>query len=454
MKYKEAINYLDSFFNYERIPRYNYSRELKLERMKELLSFFDNPQSRFKSIHIAGSKGKGTVAASLYQVFKKGGYNVGLYTSPHLLSIRERIRLSLNRTDDPLNFSDTIGEEEFCALIDYAKPHLDEFSVKSKWGRPTFFEVYTLLAFLYFAEKKVDLAILETGLGGRLDATNVTNPVLTIITKLLFEHTDKLGNTIKSIAYEKAGILKDKIPCILGYQSWGDAYSVIKQESAKKNVPLFVVGEGIHFNGNRDCFSVTVLGKKYSNLNTNLNGEFQIENLTITVAAVELLKEKFPVNESDLRFALSNVSWPGRFEIVSENPKVILDVAHTPESVKILGRELKISFSGIKINTIVGISRDKAKEEILKEIAQFSSRIIVTEADNPRATKKEELKEAALKVGIAEDILDVIEIKDLFPFQSRIRENEIILITGSVFLIADYLKNRTKYQCGNQNYQV
>ena len=194
MDYKEALKYLNSFFNLEKVARYDYSRELKLERMRDLLDKFGNPQNSFKAVHIAGSKGKGTVSAAVYQVLKNSGIKVGLYTSPHLLSFRERIRVSTNKTGDPMGFGDTISEQEIAELADYIKPLAEDFSRGSRWGRPTFFEVYTLLAFLCFARKNVKLAVVEVGLGGRLDATNLVNSLISVITKIVFEHTDKLGD--------------------------------------------------------------------------------------------------------------------------------------------------------------------------------------------------------------------------------------------------------------------
>lgn len=441
MNYKEALAYLDSFFNLEKIPRYNYSRELKLDRMRELLKKFDNPQDEFKAIHIAGSKGKGTVAVTLYQILKDHGYKVGLYTSPHLLTLRERIRFSKNKTADPLNFGDTISEEELIELVEEIRPKLEDFSKNSQWRRPTFFEIYTLLAFLYFTKKNVDFAVIETGLGGRLDATNTVRPILTAITKILFEHTDKLGKTIKEIANEKAGIMKDGVPCVIGLQKWQEALKIFKNKAKQIQAPLLTVGKDVKLKKKNNSFSVNVNDKVYNDLKTNLLGSFQYENLAVVVVLTHLLKELFyNLDEKKIRQALLNIYWPGRYQIVKENPLIILDSAHTPESVEILGRELKYLYPEKRIITILGISKDKDKEGIIRETMRFSEEVIFSYIDNPRLANPEQLHSIAQKISRAKSKFEW-RFRDLL---TRIHEynkkGNLFLITGSIFLIAEAIR--------------
>jgi len=439
--YQEVLEYLDSFFNLEKLSRYRYSRELKLDRMRDLLEIFDNPQDEFKAIHIAGSKGKGTVAVSLYHVLKGNGYKVGLYTSPHLLSLRERIRYSENKTKDPLNFGDTISEEDLIELVKEIKPKLDNFFKKSKWGKPTFFEVYTLLAFLYFAKVKPDFVIIETGLGGRLDATNVLNPTLTVITKIQYEHTDKLGSTIEQIATEKAGIIKRNTPCVIGLQKWPSAVEVFKRKAEQLNAPLFILGENIKVKIGTATISVNINGHAYHDFKTNLSGSFQLENLALTLTLAHLLKEKgYDLKEEKIRKALLNIYWPGRFQILKEKPLIIIDSAHTPESMETLGKELKRLYLGRPITVILAISKDKDKKRIIEAVRSFSEEVIFTHIENPRLCKAEELASVAQNLGDFKFRAESNFRKLFHVVLSTRRGDPIYVISGSIFLVAEALR--------------
>ena len=439
--YQEVLKYLDSFFNLEKLSRYRYSRELKLDRMRDLLKVFDNPQDEFKAIHIAGSKGKGKTAVSLYHILKENGYKVGLYTSPHLLFLRERIRYSENMTEDPLNFGDTISEEELIELVREIKPKLDDFSQKSKWGKPTFFEVYTLLAFLYFAKKKPDFAIIETGLGGRLDATNVVNPTLTAITKIQYEHADKLGKTIEQIATEKAGIIKRNTPCVIGLQKWPSVVEVFKRKAEQLNAPLYILGENVDVKIETATIFVNINGHIYQDFKTNLLGSFQLENLALTSTLVHLLKEKgYDLEEEKIRKALLNIYWPGRLQILKEKPLIIVDSAHTPESMEMLGKELRRLYPERPIIVILAISKDKDKKQIIETVMSFSEEVIFTHIENPRLCKAEELALVAQSLGNFKFRVES-DFKKLFiAVLSTHREDCIYVISGSIFLVAEALK--------------
>ncbi|MBI4972783.1 MAG: bifunctional folylpolyglutamate synthase/dihydrofolate synthase, partial [Candidatus Omnitrophica bacterium] len=211
MTYPETIKYLESFINYEKIPAFPYKESLKLERISGFLTALNNPQDDLKSIHTAGTKGKGSTCAFLTYILRQAGYKVGLYTSPHLSDFRERIRILRPNTKHQIprtEFEGMISQNELTALTERLKPTIENYNRNSKYGPLSFFEVYTALAFIYFKEKKVDFAVLETGLGGRLDATNVVEPLVCASTPISLEHTQKLGNTLREIAAEKAGIIK------------------------------------------------------------------------------------------------------------------------------------------------------------------------------------------------------------------------------------------------------
>ncbi|MBM3255805.1 MAG: bifunctional folylpolyglutamate synthase/dihydrofolate synthase, partial [Candidatus Omnitrophica bacterium] len=212
MTYPETLAYLDSFINYEKIANYPYKESIKLERINNFLNIIGNPQDSLKSIHIAGTKGKGSTCAFISYILREAGYKVGLYTSPHLLSFRERIRIlqpyrqGEERTAE-VDFEGAIPEEDLIRLVDYLRPKIEEYNISSPLGQLSFFEAYTALAFVYFKEQGVDFAVLETGLGGRLDATNTVNSLASAITPISYEHTQKLGNSLREIASEKAGII-------------------------------------------------------------------------------------------------------------------------------------------------------------------------------------------------------------------------------------------------------
>lgn len=234
MEYKDALGYIYSFINYEKnLDKFTYEeKKFYLERMKHLLNLMGNPQNNFKSIHIAGTKGKGSTSAFIFSVLKEAGYKVGLYTSPHLQTLRERIRID----------SGLISEEELVELVNIAKPYIEEAKKHPIYGSPTFFEVLTALSFLYFFIKKVDFAVIEVGLGGRLDATNVILPLVSVITPIGYDHMHILGNTLSQIAFEKAGIIKENIPVISSLQE-EEAWNVIKKVAIERRAPIIRIDE-------------------------------------------------------------------------------------------------------------------------------------------------------------------------------------------------------------------
>lgn len=439
MKYKEALQYLNSFINYEKIDSYSYNRSFKLERVLSFLEEIGNPQNKFKSIHIAGTKGKGSTAAFTYSILKEAGFKVGLYTSPHLISFRERIRISHRNFEEEL-----IKKEEVRHILEYLRPIIERFNKKSKLGNLTFFEVYTTLAFVYFAQEKVDLAVLEVGLGGRLDATNTVNPLVCAITPISFDHMDKLGNTLSSIAREKAGIIKNKVPVVSVWQE-EEAMRMIEQVCLEKQAKLYKVGcdilwERISNNYQEQIFNLKGIYSEYPLIRIPLLGEHQIINAAASLGLIELLRNYgIFVSKENIAKGFNNVYWPGRLQKVCCEPLIILDGAQNLASAFTLQKSIQDIFSSKKIILILGISSDKDIEGVGKILCPMATKVIFTKALNPRAAKPELLESklwSYCKNYVLADQLDT----SLDLAKKIADQDTLILITGSLYLVGEALK--------------
>ena len=257
MSYPEVISYLESFINYEKIPSYPYKESLKLERISGFLEIIGNPQLTLKYLHIAGTKGKGSTCAFLTYILRQAGYKAGLYTSPHLSDFRERIRILVPGPNKASDFEGMVSKERLASIAERLKPAIDSYNKNSAYGPLTFFEVYTAIALVYFEEQNVDFAVLETGLGGRLDATNVVNSLICAITPISYEHADKLGSTLREIAAEKAGIIKSKSSIIVTALQEEEAMRVIEDKCRETGSKLLKIGEDITYLGTNNRFIKT-----------------------------------------------------------------------------------------------------------------------------------------------------------------------------------------------------
>ncbi len=439
--YEEAVRYVDSLINYEKKPQIPYNRRfLNLQRMRHLLSLLGNPHRSLKVIHIAGTKGKGTTSAIATSILKAGGYKVGLYTSPHLISPRERIRIG-----DSL-----IKEGEFAYFLSEIKLKIDRLKKISPYLTPTFFEVYTALALLYFAYQNVDLAVLEVGLGGRLDATNVVSPLVAVITQISFDHTRELGNDLSSIAKEKAGIIKEGAKVITSPQD-EPVLEVIRETCRRKDASLCEVDRDIEF-GRRgstlrgQTFWIRTKRENYPSLFLPLLGEHQIVNATTAVGAIELLKEDgIFVSDEAVVQGIRDVNWPGRIQVLSEHPLLLVDCAHNGASAQALADFLKELPLGGRIFLIMSILRNKDVEGIAKVLCPLSDEVILTEVDSPRALPCEELERrigrvCQKRIAVRKDINSA-----LCYAQSLANKEDLICITGSVYLAGEtlrYLKDK------------
>src|SRR2546422_2340825 len=295
--------------------------DLRLDRMSQALSLFDHPENKFPSLHIAGTNGKGSTAAMLHRILSLAGYRTALYTSPHLVSFTERIRIG----------DEEIAPDDVVALAEEI------------WGRAaaadiplTFFEFITVLAFIYFARQQVDLAVIEVGLGGRLDATNLITPIVSLITTISKDHEAYLGADLLSIAREKGGIIKPGVPLVAGALP-KEAVNLFNDLARERRAPAYFLGQDYRiFLKNAGLFDYTGVKENFEMLSVALRGRHQRSNAAVALASLETARETFPVSEEVLREGLRTVKWPGRFEIMLESPTVILDGAHNGEGVKAL----------------------------------------------------------------------------------------------------------------------
>ncbi|MBU1911934.1 MAG: bifunctional folylpolyglutamate synthase/dihydrofolate synthase [Candidatus Omnitrophica bacterium] len=463
MNYKDTIEYIDSFINFEKIPRYQYASSFRLERMIALLDELGNPHKGLNVIHVAGSKGKGSTCAITAYILKEAGYKVGLYTSPHLMDSRERIRIldNLNEVKGEEwrldNFEGMAGEEEINELIEGIEPVVEKFREHEKFGKVSFFEILTACAFLYFKQKRVDIAVLETGMGGRLDATNVAAPLVCGMTNISLEHTDKLGDTLAKIAYEKTGIIKSqkskgkrqKLKVVSARQE-KEALDVIRKACREKNAELYEIGKDIkysilHSSELGQVFDLETPGYDYKNLELNLIGVHQIENASISIGMIEAIKKKFDIKENNIREGLKKATWPGRLQIIRKNPNIILDGAQNPASMAALIFSIKRIFKYKKLICVFGISSDKDIKGVSGILDAAGDIIILTEAkDNPRAENVSKLKDYFQ--SSRPRIQEIKDADEALGKAIKIADKEdLILVTGSLFVVGgalSYFKNR------------
>jgi len=444
MNFKEAQDYLHSFVNYETKVEFPYKESFKLERIQDFLKSLGNPQNAIKSIHIAGTKGKGSTCAYVANILKEAGFITGLYTSPHLNSFRERIRIldsSVQDQNPEPYFSGMISEDDVCVYVEKLKTAADQFNEKSQWDKLSFFEVYTALAFLYFKDKNVDFVVLETGLGGRLDATNTTDPLVCAITPISFEHIQKLGNTLEAIAKEKAGIIKNKNQVVVSAIQPDEALKAIKKRCQEFDAKLYVVGKDIFFEElfsdiNGQVFNYFDSFSEYTNLRTGLLGRHQLINAATAIGIVDALRLfNFIVPAEAIKKGLETTFWPGRFEVIDKDPFVILDGAQNSASAEALKNTIKKIFGEQKTTLILGISQDKDLKGVCKALEPIAKTVILTKADNPRASEPKNL------LGFFsenQDIKTTSGVKEALELSKAISlENDIILVTGSLFVVGE-----------------
>ncbi len=425
MKYsnEEALNYLYSL-GLDRVKP-------GLERIKALFSILGNPQKKLKAIHIGGTNGKGSTAAIAASILQSHGYRVGLYTSPHLVRVTERIKIDGRE----------IPIEELSRLIIEIK----EISA-SLPDKPSFFEVLTACAFLYFAEASPDFVVVEVGMGGRWDATNTLSPIVSVITNISKEHTQYLGKTIAAIASEKAGIVKTDVPLVTGAK--GKALEVIKRVARENSTPIYIMNGDFSVTENSiNNFNYIGIESKFANLKLNLLGKFQFQNAAFAIAALEILSRfyEIKIEENNIRVGLSSVNWEGRIEIIRNNPPFILDGAHNPNAAKALVKTIAELYPKKLFLFVLGMLLDKDHKGFIKEIANIGDRIIITEVPSERTISVDYLANIARRY-----FQEVRVIKDPKKALEEAKEMGVpTCVTGSLHLVGAckgfyYKKHRIK----------
>jgi dihydrofolate synthase/folylpolyglutamate synthase len=416
--FQEVMDYIKRFTNYEYAHGVDYTKKnYNLNNMHKLLSQVGNPHKRLKTIHIAGTKGKGSTAIAIETILRHAGFKTGLYTSPHLTSLLERINLC----------GRPVTKDNFVWAVNRIRNLLLDI-------RPTFFEIMTTCAFLIFEKELVNYAIIEVGLGGRLDSTNIIRPEISIITKIDYDHMDKLGNTLSSIAYEKAGIIKPGIPVISSSQRT-TVMQVLEKIAKKRSSQLLGIGREIIIKKiplYPHRFDLITPLRRVSNLTLNLLGEHQMENVSLAISAILHLEPG--INDNIVRTAIKDIVLPARIELISSNPAIILDSAHNPVSVCALKETILGNIKFDRLILIFGVLRDKDIKGILRILLPITDIAIFTKIDNPRACKASELTTIAKKIWkgkvyIAEDVKTAID-----KARKIADPRDLILVTGSFYL--------------------
>ena len=441
MNYEQAIEFLFSRVNYERLAAHQYSADdFKLDRMREFLRRLGDPQETIPAVHIAGTKGKGSTAAMTAQILSAAGLRTALFTSPHISAFEERMAV-----DGVLPEKDHLAR-----LVDEVSGVVADLDKMPGLMSPTYFEIATALAWLYFRESRAAIAVLEVGMGGRLDATNVCRPAATVITTISRDHTRHLGSRLEQIAREKAGIVKPQVPVISGVTA-EPARGVIVEVCRAQSAPLYELGrdfdcryEPARIGPEREVsscarVSIRTSQRTWENLSLPLAGGHQARNLALAVAAIERLQELgWPIGEEAVAAGLTQLRWPGRIEVVGRSPTVVIDAAHNWEAVVALLRTLDESFTARRRVLVFAATRDKDVTGMLRQLLpKFDSVIVTCFQNNPRHVPVEAL------VRLVHNLTDrpfhaAADPAAAWKLASRLAGPEdLICITGSFFIAAE-----------------
>jgi dihydrofolate synthase/folylpolyglutamate synthase len=430
--YQKAIDYLFGRTDYEKQDRLRYNvTTFNLKRMEKLLSLVGNPHTKIHTVHIGGTKGKGSTATMLARMLEANGYKVGLYTSPHVVHLHERITVN----------SVMISEPQMRDLLNRIYTPVEKLS---KTDPPTFFEIMTALAFMHFVDTAVDIAIVETGMGGRLDSTNVIKPQVVGITSLSIDHSQQLGNTIDRIAEEKAGIFKQGVPAVTVQQEPA-AMQVLKSRAIALNAPLSITGSDIDFShrfetsredGPHTRICLTTPTSKFEHLRVPLYGKHQAINCGLALAMLDKLKSVgYQIDNQKAAEGLHNVSLAGRMEMICEDPRIMIDAAHNAASIKALIHAIGQNVPYDSMVVIFGCNNDKDVRGMLEALQYGADKAIFTRSNSPKAVSPEELAEMYTEIcgkmcQTASSLGPALQLA-----KSAVSKEDLICITGSFYLI-------------------
>ena len=431
--FSAAVAYLQNQTNYEHRRYVHYNEDnFKLDNMRSLLAALGNPQEKVAMIHVAGTNGKGSTIAMIASMLKGNDYTVGAFTSPHLIDIRERITVN----------GSMINEEEFTALIKVVVEAANKLDFS-----PSFFEIVTATAFKFFADQAVDIAVIETGLGGRLDSTNVITPLMTLITKIDLEHTHLLGDTVEDIAREKAGIFKSSIPAISAHQS-EDVAGVLKYCAQEINTEVQIIAQDIEFSARfgggpdgkqhtRIC--VITEDAQYMHIPVPLEGEHQATNCALAISAInELKKLGYTFEDLAMYESLATTTISGRMEIVWDRPKIIVDVAHDPTALQALIKSVGAHVPYDSMICVFGAAQDKDIDSMLHKISLGADKIIFTKASGhqraaePKILQKRFAEISGKMTQIAETLPEALEIA-----AQAASQEDLICVTGGFHIVGE-----------------
>jgi len=430
LNYNEALDYIHS--------TYKFGSKLGLENIKYLLELMGNPQRDLKVIHIAGTNGKGSTSSFVSSILIEEGYKVGLFTSPYLEEFTERIRIN----------GKNIPKDDLAKVTETVKSKVDIMLSQGK-QHPTEFEIVTAIAMLYYKIKEVDYVVLEVGLGGRLDSTNVIEDTLvSVITPIALDHTQYLGDSLDKIAYEKAGIIKNK-SFVVAHPQDKEAMEVIEKISNDMESKLFIAPvQSIKIKRYDDFgigFDVNLQGEEFCDLDIGLLGKHQVNNATVALMTIKVLREylNVSISESSIRNGLKKTRWPGRLEVLRRNPTLLIDGAHNIHGAKALKKSIKEIFQYDRLIAVIGVLADKDVDGILNEIVPLCDQVIITKPNNPRAISLDKLKEKIegfnKEVSVSEDISGAVD-KAL----DISNKNDLVLFCGSLYMIGDVRTKLTK----------
>ena len=428
--YQSTLDYLYSFVDYSLTRSLRYSPEkFDLGRMAVLAAVLGSPHRQYPVVHVAGTKGKGSTCAMIASVLQTAGYKVGLYTSPHLVDYTERIQIDRQ----------PVPHERLVELVERLKPEV------AKIEKLTTFELTTAAAFLFFAEEKVDISVIEVGLGGRLDATNIVDPLVSVITSLSMDHMNVLGDTLEKIAAEKGGIIKPGRPVVAAHQK-PEAAAVLKEIAKERRAPILFTD---------DCYTASLTGhslagqeftirsaaknngsSRASHFSLPLLGAHQVQNALTAYAALEVLhKTGIKISHANIKRGFADVSWPGRFEILQNDPLVVIDSAHNLDSAEKLAQTIRDYLPGRAVGLVFGASEDKDVTGMLGALSPVIESIMVTQSVHPRSYDAVQLGEAAQKFGLPVAVDPQLE-SALDQAYASLKPDGVLVITGSIFIAA------------------